>query len=101
MVKAEIRQLQAEAIFPIETPAHSLCRLSIAQVFHELEHGHQGQAPRGLCGLAMSGKAISELVIGVEAPQFVAQLHRHTAFGIDGASDTSGFFGHRWDRGWF
>jgi hypothetical protein len=97
VIKTDVSQLQAERIFPSQPIAHGVCRLPIGQVFHELEHRHQRQAPWGKCGLTMRGKQISKCLIGVDGSQHITHLHENIAMGKDSLSHASRFFWHWWD----
>jgi hypothetical protein len=97
VIKARVRQFQAERIFPSQPIAHGVSSLPIRQVFHELEHRHQRQAPGGKSGLAMRRKQISKRLIGVNRSQCVTHLHEDIAMGKDRVSHTSRFFWNRWN----
>jgi hypothetical protein len=97
MVKARIAEFQTECVFPSQPITHGISGLAIRQVFHELEHRHQRQAPRGKSGLAMRGKQISKHLIGVDRSQCVTHLHEDIAMGKDRVSHTSRFFWNWWD----
>jgi hypothetical protein len=97
VIETNVRQLQAERIFPRQPITHGVGRLPIRQVFHELERRHQCQTPWGRSGLAMGWKQISKHLIGVDRSQCVTHLHEDIAMGKDCLSHTRRFFWNWWD----
>lgn len=63
-VKTRISQLQSQQLFPVDATAHGIRRLPVGEVFHELQHGNQSQAPRSLnCSASMRKERSKRLIL--------------------------------------
>ncbi|SRR6266567_1640511 len=63
-VKTGISQLQSQQIFPVDATSHGIRSLPVGEVFHELQHGNQSQAPRSLnCSAIMRKERGKRLIL--------------------------------------
>jgi hypothetical protein len=71
MIKAWVRQVQAQEIFPINPGADGLSGLPIREVLAKLHHRYQGKAPRRQARLAADGKERGKVVVLVNRTQLI------------------------------
>src|SRR5258708_21345566 len=98
MIEAWIAKFETESILPGESIAHSVSSLPVYQALHELEDGHQCQAPGSESGLTMGRKQVSECLISVNGSQHVTYLHEHISTRKDRMSNTNDYFWNRRNR---
>ena len=80
-VETRVCQGQAKRIFPVDTTAHRIGRLTIGKTFHELHDGDEEQAAGRDRRLSTRGKESSELLIDGKHAEFIAQQHQWIAVG--------------------
>jgi hypothetical protein len=75
-VKARVRQVEAQGIFPIDTARHGIGRLAVREAFDILHDSDQGQAPRcHLDGMTTGGIVIGKELVIPERPELCTADH--------------------------
>ena len=95
IVEARIGEIQTEGVLPIDSPAHSIGRLSIGQILQKLQHRYQRQPPWCRRRLASLGVQGGEQFVLVDRPQLVAEAENGIALGKGSPRDGRGIIGHR------
>jgi hypothetical protein len=78
-VEAGVSKRQAEQILPIDPAAHRISRLSVRQLFCELQQGHQGQAPWRLGRLTFGWEKTGKAAVVEDRAELVAQAQQQIA----------------------
>ena len=94
VIKADVGELQAEHVLPVDPGAHRVGGLPVGQPFHELQERYQGEADRRLGRLPAGRKEIGEVVILDEHVQDVEQAHDEIARREDRPRDLRGLVRH-------
>jgi hypothetical protein len=92
-VESGVVELEPEGILPVDASADGVGGLAIGEVLGELQHGDQGEPPRGQCGLPAPGVEVGEVAIAEHGSELVAEPEVGIALGEGGAGDAGGQLG--------
>lgn len=97
-VEPGVGQVEGEGVLPVDAAADGIGGLAVGEVFDELEDGDEGQTPGGLGGPAARRVEGSEVAVGEDGAELVAQGEVDVVTGEGGAGHARGFIWNRHER---
>jgi len=96
-IEAGVGEFQAEGLLPVDTGTNGLGRLTVGEFLHKLQDRDQGEPPGCLGGLATRWVEGSEVVIGEEGAQLIAEEQAGVRVGKSSTGDAGRLLGNGGD----